>query len=81
MIEIKTEYPYIDDNGEKNSNIIKTYAEDENSVRYKIKQIETGIIYDEAVDIYPCRYTYVATDIIIETTNLNEMYINQELSA
>lgn len=28
----------------------------------KIKQIETGIIYDEAVDTLPCRYTYIETD-------------------
>ena len=29
----------------------------------KIKQIETGIIYDDAVDVLPCRYTYEETDI------------------
>lgn len=23
-----------------------------------LKQIETGIVYDEAIDIKPCKYTY-----------------------
>lgn len=37
---------------------------DENHVRHysdndmKIRQIETNIIYDDAVDVTPCRYTY-----------------------
>ena len=34
---------------------------------YKIMQVETGIAYDEAVDRYPCKYTYVETDIPKET--------------
>lgn len=29
---------------------------------HKIKQVETGIIYDEAVDIMPCPFTYEVTD-------------------
>lgn len=29
----------------------------------KIKQLETGIIYDSAVDVYPCRFTYIETNI------------------
>ena len=28
----------------------------------KIRQIETGALYDDAVDIYPCPYTYEETD-------------------
>ena len=28
----------------------------------KIRQIETGIVYDDAVDIYPCPYTYEETN-------------------
>ena len=27
-----------------------------------IRQIETGILYEEAVDAIPCRYTYEETD-------------------
>lgn len=33
----------------------------------RIRQIETGIIYDEAVDISESLYTYEETDIHIET--------------
>lgn len=28
----------------------------------KIRQIETGVLYDDAVDIVPCPYTYEETD-------------------
>lgn len=28
----------------------------------RIRQIETGLLYDEAVDVVPCRYTYEETD-------------------
>ena len=62
MIEIKTQYPYIDENGEERANLIKHYAEDENGNKYYIKQVETDVEYNEAVDVYPCRYTYVAID-------------------
>lgn len=32
----------------------------------KIRQVETGIIYEDAVDIVPCPYTYEETDDPIE---------------
>ena len=32
----------------------------------KLSQIETGVEYDEAIDIIPCRYTYAETDKEIE---------------
>ena len=28
----------------------------------KIRQEETGTVYDDAVDVVPCRYTYSETD-------------------
>ncbi len=28
---------------------------------YYIRQIETGIVYEDAVDVVPCRYTYEET--------------------
>lgn len=31
-----------------------------------IKQIETGALYEDAVDYIPCKYTYEETDIQIE---------------
>ena len=31
-----------------------------------IRQIETQILYEDALDILPCRYTYEETDVPIE---------------
>ena len=39
-------------------NLFRTYS-DEN---FKIRQIETGFIYDEAVDIESASFTYEETD-------------------
>lgn len=36
---------------------IKTYSD-----TYKIKQVETGIIYDYAIDVVPCKFTYEESD-------------------
>lgn len=55
-----------------NDKFIKHYAEDAQGVRYYIKQVETGAEYDEAVDILPCRYTYVVTDKRVEEENIVE---------
>ena len=58
MIELKTEI--------LNERLIKHYAEDSQGNKYYIIQVETGIEYDEAVDVIPCRYTYVVTNKKIE---------------
>lgn len=34
-----------------------------------IRQIETGAIYEDAVDVLPCRYTYEETNEGISTQN------------
>ncbi len=31
-----------------------------------LKQVETGIVYVDAIDTIPCRFTYEETDIPIE---------------
>jgi hypothetical protein len=67
MSTLKTQYPFIDENGNKKENLIKHYAEDEQGNKYYIKQNETGVVYSEAIDVYPCRYTYTALDERIET--------------
>lgn len=33
-----------------------------------IRQVETGALYSEAVDVQPCRYTYEETDTPVEQT-------------
>lgn len=43
-------------------NLYRTYS-DEN---FKIKQIQTGAIYDEAIDVEDSIYTYEETNIPIE---------------
>ena len=42
--------------------LYKTYSDE----HYKIKQIETGNIYDVAIDVENAPYTYEETDIKIE---------------
>lgn len=57
--------------------IITEYIEIENRERrysdlnMKIRQIETGNLYDDAVDVIPCPYTYEETDIPIEGNELS----------
>ena len=36
----------------------------------KLKQVETGLVYDEAIDMIPCLYTYEETDEIIVTEEI-----------
>ena len=38
----------------------------------KLRQIETGNVYEDAVDVIPCRYTYEETDIPIEPIEVLE---------
>ena len=72
MVELKTEYPFQKADGTFDYNLIKHWAEDENGRRYIIRQIETEIEYTEAVDVYPCRYTYEVTDKVQEEEEQTE---------
>lgn len=42
--------------------LVRTYS----TKNLKIKQLSTNIIYDEAIDVSPLRYTYEETDIPIQ---------------
>lgn len=42
-------------------NLIRHYSDSD----VKIRQVETDYVYDEAIDVIPCRYTYEETDIPI----------------
>lgn len=45
-----------------NERLVKHYS----NKAVKLKQVETGLVYDEAIDMIPCRYTYEETDERIE---------------
>lgn len=49
-------------------NLYKTYSDN----NYRIKQKETGNIYDEAIDVEDAPYTYEETDMPIEEENATE---------
>ena len=40
----------------------KTYSDN----KHYIKQKETGYLYDIAIDVYPVRFSYEETDVVIE---------------
>lgn len=42
--------------------LIRTYSDEQK----KLKQVETGVVYDVAIDVYPVRYTYVETNEYID---------------
>lgn len=52
----------------KNNTLIKHYSD----AGMIMLQVETGAKYSEAIDILPCRYTYIETDKPIETENIEE---------
>lgn len=43
-------------------NLYRTYSD----TKHYIKQVQTGNIYDEAIDVEHANYTYIETDEIIE---------------
>jgi len=42
--------------------LYKTYSDE----AYKLLQVETGVVYDEAIDVETAKYTYEETDKKIE---------------
>lgn len=60
---LKSQYPFIDENGQQRENLICHYSD---ANKY-ILQNETGSKYDKAIDVYPCKYTYTETDEDITT--------------
>ncbi len=59
---LKEQHPYIDENGNERPELIRHYSDEGK----RLLQVETGREYDEAIDVYPCRYTYVETDKYVE---------------
>ena len=52
------QYPYIDEQGNEHDDLIRHYSD----AGKMILQKETGAKYSDAIDVYPCRYTYEETD-------------------
>lgn len=53
----------------KDGKLIRHYSD----MDMKLLQVETGMVYDEAIDIVPCRYTYEETDEpIVQVEELGE---------
>lgn len=52
-------------------NLYKTYSDK----GYLIKQVETGELYQEAIDIENAPYTYEETDILIEEEVTEQDYL------
>ena len=44
------------------NNLIRHYSD----TGKKIRQVETGIVYEEAIDLKPCRFTYEEYKAVIE---------------
>lgn len=78
-IKLMTVYPFVDDTGRIMNNLVLTYACDIEGNKYYVKQLETGIEYDSAIDVAeiyidvdgyakgkPKYYTYEATNKKIE---------------
>jgi hypothetical protein len=53
----------------KSETISDKYIKHISDAGKKIRQIETGRLYEEAIDVIPCRFTYEETDITIDTGN------------
>lgn len=49
------QHPYVDSEGNAHEDLVKHASDSGKS----IMQLETGRVYEEAVDNYPCAYTYV----------------------
>ena len=53
----------------KDGKLIRHYSD----MGVKLMQVETGIAYDEAIDIVPCQYTYEETnEPIVQIEELEE---------
>lgn len=52
-----------------NGTLIRHYSD----AGMKIMQVETGIIYGEAIDVVPCSYTYVETDELNDAEEMTEV--------
>ena len=72
---VQTQYPYIDENGVSHSNLIKHWTDDDTKL---LLQVETGLTYSEAIDVYPCLFTYQEQDKPVEDEEEEEHSDSEE---
>lgn len=53
-------------------NLYRTYSDS----RYMIKQVQTGNVYTEAIDVEDATYTYEETDALITEDELTDMRLS-----
>jgi hypothetical protein len=53
----------------ENDNRIHHYSD----TGFKLLQNETGLIYDDAIDVIPCKYTYSETDELVEIEDIEQL--------
>ncbi len=51
---LKHEHPYIDEQGTEHNDLEKIFSDE----GYQILQEDTGLIYDDVVDLYPTKHQY-----------------------
>lgn len=52
----------------KHNTLIRHFSDEGKMIR----QVETGTIYSEAVDVVPCEFTYEETDQVVEEIEIEE---------
>ena len=57
-------------------NLCRSYSD----TGYMILQVETGVTYNEAIDVEDAPYTYEETDSLIEDYNPNEISVEELMS-
>ena len=71
---ILTQHPYVDDQGISHETLIRTYTDSEGKI---LQQVETGFLYLEAIDVYPCAFTYIEVDIPLEEDDGEEENVEE----
>ena len=51
---VKEQHPYVDEAGVSHEEFVRTYSDEGK----KLIQLETGYVYEDAVDLYPSKYHY-----------------------
>lgn len=64
--------------------IVELVDDDTRERRYSdknvmLRQVETGILYEDAVDVIPCKYTYEESDVPIPESSESESEPDEDI--